>query len=760
MSQAEATKQINTMRAFDSRNDISKYLYQEAINQQYAISLNGGVQNINYMFSAGYDKNKSSLVANGYDRLTLKNHTNFRPIPKLEIQTAINFSIAKTATNNPGPNALSATRSIYPYARLVNDNLQPIALEKDYRKTYTDTVGNGKLMDWSYNPIQELTFADNTNENSNLTLNLGLKYNILKQLKVEVLYQYQNQKTDGNNYYSTDTYYTRNLINRFTQLGTGTPRYIIPKNGIIDFSQGKIEAQNLRSQLNFQEQFSANHQFSAIFGAEIRSTKNQSQNGRYYGYDNKLLTSQAVDYVNLYPIFDNLGTNARIPYGVSAGATISRFISLYANAAYTAFNKYTATFSVRRDASNLFGVRANQKWNPLWSAGLGWEISKENFFSSATLPYLKLRATYGHSGNINPALSGQTVINYQTNTSIINQLPQATVRTPPNPELRWEKVSTTNLALDFQIKNQRIGGTLEYYIKRNTDLFAMVPADITSGFSSLTLNSAILKTKGIDLSISTENISGSIAWSSNILFSYNQNKIEKYLLAYSSTTTLVNSGNSLVPLVGYPAYAIFSYKWAGLDNIGDPQGYLNGELTKNYNNLLQQSAINDLVFHGSAIPIYVAALRNTVTWKNISLSANMTYRGGHFFRKPTVSYTGFINGGLIPHQEFYQRWLVPGDEQKTNVPAFRYPADSRRDQFYANSEANVLRADNIRLQDINITYTTKLGKWKNKPVSDLKFTLYANNLGLVWTANKQGLDPDFSILPSPLAISIGLTANF
>ena len=114
-------------------------------------------------------------------------------------------------------------------------------------------------------------------------------------------------------------------------------------------------------------------------------------------------------------------------------------LSLYANAAYTYDKKYTISGSVRRDASNLFGLKTNDQWNPFWSAGLAWNISNENFYHVDWLPNLKLRGSYGFNGNIDPAMVAVTTIAFDSNVSVYTGR-TARIDQYYNPNLKWEMI--------------------------------------------------------------------------------------------------------------------------------------------------------------------------------------------------------------------------------------------------------------------------------------------------------------------------------
>src|SRR5690606_2037055 len=276
------------------------------------------------------------------------------------------------------------------------------------------------------------------------------------------------------------------------------------------------------------------------------------------------------------------------------------------------------------DASNLFGVATNNKWSPFWSAGLAWAIAKEPFYHWEAMPHLRLRMTYGYSGNVDNSRAAVTTIEYR-GYSPIGRLPYALVVNPPNPQLRWENVATWNLGLDFASRGREISGSIEYYIKTASDLIYLVTADPTSGFNSFARNSAAIRNHGIDASLQGQAGRRAVRWEGNLLLSYNSNKLTDYYYEPWTYSNLVGTGTGISPFVGRTPYALVSYRFAGLDpENGDPLGYLDGEESKDYNNITRNATERDVVFHGSALATYFGALRNTITWKNLSVSANVT----------------------------------------------------------------------------------------------------------------------------------------
>ncbi|MBD1395142.1 SusC/RagA family TonB-linked outer membrane protein [Mucilaginibacter sp. ZB1P21] len=760
ISDVQAERQINQLRTQDVRNDFQKYLYRNSVNQQYYLNLSGSGSNIRYLVSAGYDKDNSNLRGNDNNRLTLRSNNQIDLTKRWLLNTDV--IITRTNSTNNSPGAYGSYRynnsTISPYARLVNNDGSPAAVDLYYSKAFTDTAGNGRLLDWKYRPLQELANNDNRSAMTDILLNVGSSYKIFSGLKADVKYQYQQSWSSNNNFQNINSYSIRDYVNTFTQLNDNSTTYVVPKNGILSTFDLVNKQQALRGQLTYDHIWGSDHQLSAIAGSEVRETKSNSSTQIIYGYDPNTLTTVGVDYANQYPTYDAIFGDSYINNGTKYTAYLNRFVSVFANATYTFKNKYSLSGSARRDESNLFGVQTNQKGVPLWSAGALWKIDREKFYNISWLPQLSLRFTYGVSGNLSPNESALTRIQYLTGGTSPIRLPFVSVSAPPNPHLRWEQVKTFNTGLDFSLFNNRINGSVEYYTKNSTDLINSVLLDATVGFASANQNSASIFSRGVDVVLNSVNLDGPFKWRTSLLFSSVKFKTTKNLNP-PTTEGLVSDGNTIFPVVNENPYLIVSYKWAGLDpQTGDPQGYVNGVVSKDYA-AISQNPIDQQVKSGSALPTAFGTLRNTLDWQKFSLAFNLSYRFNYYLRKPTTNYSSLISYGA-GFSDYDRRWQKPGDERSTNVPSFIFPGNELRDQFYHFASVNVEKADNIKLEEIYLSYDFTPNK-RLLGIKSLQFYLFANQLNvIVWKANKAGIDPDilYNFRP-PVSYSAGIKAT-
>jgi hypothetical protein len=201
----------------------------------------------------------------------------------------------------------------------------------------------------------------------------------------------------------------------------------------------------------------------------------------------------------------------------------------------------------------------------------------------------------------------------------------------------------------------------------------------------------------------------------------------------------------------------------GLNDRGEGQGLLNGKPSTDYSAIRNQadayhSASESVVYFGSSKPQVFGNIINTFAWKKLLLSFNISYKGDYYFRRPVTSYAGLIGSGTA-FPDFEQRWQKKGDEMYTQVPAMAYPVRSGADSFYGYADINVFRGDHMRLEYISLTWQQKYAG-RNR---DFNMGLSANvsNLGIIWSKNKLGIDPEFPYrLSPPKVFSLGLTFDY
>ncbi|TDQ79458.1 SusC/RagA family TonB-linked outer membrane protein [Sphingobacterium yanglingense] len=766
----EIDREIEKMKGYDVRSDYEKYLYRSPLLQQYALRAEGGNGNNRYFASFGYDLNQSEVIGNSSGRFTgtAGNIMGFFK-DKLTVSAQASFSLNNIVNNGLKEVTYSSHRGIpstkiYPYARLADEQGNPLAMLKNYSSRYLTSVANDGLLDWSYVPLADRDELDNTTVAKDLRLDAGLSYKLLKGVNLQALYQYGTSNSLNRDHNSVDTYYTRNEINRFSirNTATGAMQYPMPMGGILDENRTEVYSHNLRLQGDFNFVLADVHSLNGLAGYEIRDQRVSGMKSRLYGYDEEIGLSKSVDYTKYYTAYFNPYSNYNmIPYMNSETGAIDRFRSVFANASYSYDGRYVATGSLRFDESNLFGVNANQKRVPLYSVGLGWHLSKEDFFKVEGVDRLYLRATYGKSGNVDRSLTAYTTAFYSPN-DYLTRLPYASIWTPRNPDLRWEKVATYNLGLDFSVLKGRITGSADYYNKDGRDVISPMAMPATVGIKTVTGNFGRTNARGFELVLNTVPIDGAVRWSNQLLFNTVSDKVVEYKGEPHTGVRVMGSSDGLTryPIEGKPLWALYSLPWGGLDATnGDPIGYLNGELSKDYAKIIGAVTMDNIQYNGPVRPTRYGSFRNAIAWKGVELSFMLTYRGGYYYRDPVLYYDDLLQGFPI-NGAFDRRWKQPGDEKITSVPSMPDNVVTRRDVFYAYSDVRIFRADHIRLQDIRLSYDLPVRHWGIKGIEHASVYAYANNLGLIWKKSNTEYDPDFANVDYLPIRSFSIGINF
>jgi len=749
----------------DIRNGLLEHFYQTTIKRQHSLGLRGGSQYSSFYIGLGLDQNEMELKGNSYRRGSLTVGQRIQLFEqKLEISPEVRMVISRQHINNIINEISNPAYGQLPYWSFTDENGNAKAYPKQYRLGFSEqmTAKYPSLLDWGYYPLSER--QNNSNLVSLMDIRLGgrISYKPFSFLSLSSYYQYVDSRTIQNNIFGLDSYFTRNLVNLFSVPNTdGSITRPVPLGSIKDEGNTHLKSYVWRGQAAAEKSF-GDHRLSGLMGYEISETNSISAKQRFYGYDTDHQTYANVDYLGSYQSLVNPNsTNNQIPYVGSIKDITDRFVSYYANASYI-YRAYTLTGSARLDRSNIFGVKTNQKGIPLWSVGFKWDLLAEGMGWWKPLNLLQVRASYGYSGNVNNALSAYTTAFYNNGTGNSNnsgyRLPYASIINPPNPQLRWEKVRIANLGVDFGFL-AKFSGSVEFFQKKGIELIGTSPFPPSSGIVSFTGNTASTRGEGVDLNISYQwSASNPVLLKSTFLFSYAQDKVTQYMLKQNVASQFVLND---VPAEGFPQFGLFSYRWGGLDAAnGNPIGYLDGQPSTDYAKIIGSVNRDDIVYHGSRRPRYFGSFMQDVGYGSWQLSMNISYRLGYFFRRNSVAYNEVFSS-RASHGDYARRWQKQGDEETTSVPSMPSVSDSNRDQFYAYSSILVEKGDHIRLNDVRLSYSLSKKQLEKFGMKSFSLFAYCSNLGILWSANKAGLDPDFfEGYPPVKNYALGLKVGF
>lgn len=718
LSQSEVEAGLTDMAAQGYRyyDDVEKYTKRNPFYQQYNLSVGKTTDKNMFNASATYKNNKleDKYSDNESIGLNILNSTNLTDWLTLDLGTYLNYGTGTTQTYS----ALSPGYSYMPYDGLVNadGSHYTSTIAERTSESYQNTLNKYGLYNMDITPLDEL--GRNLGHNKDLSTRSYAKLNVkfASWLKYSAMFQYEYGSYRYNKLSDKNSISVRSLVNSFASLGTdGNVVYHLPYGHTYYTEDQYSNAYNFRQQLDFNKIFAEKHEVTVILGSETRHTKIEYTSNNLYNYDPDMLTYTAIDGNSLSSVAGILGGsswgNRNMTY---KREIVNRFVSIYGNAGYTYDGRYTATGSLRWDRSNLWGTNSKYQNKPLWSVGGSWNIHNEDFFNLSWLNMLKLRFSYGIGGNIAKDSAPYMTANYYPNYNVGGIYGQISRR--PNPELSWEKTTTTNIGVDFSMFNGRLNGNVDYYNKSGKDLLANTMGVPTEGFgySTYTINNGEMRNRGVEFSLSGDIIrTKDFSWNASLLYSHNKNEVT-YVNVEAPMYVLQLDYPEAYPRIGNSYNAIYAYKWAGLNEKGLPQVY-DAEGNKTTAN---PSSLDAIIYAGSTVPTYSGSFGSTLRYKDFELSFLFVYEGGHKLRNTFLPYLGSAYSGAVGsyitsltsgvNADIVNRWQQPGDEAHTDIPriVFAESSDYLYDSgmIYQYADINVLDATNIRLSNLSLTY--------------------------------------------------------
>lgn len=752
ISSSEKDNELAKLISQDGRKDYEKYFVSDRLSTRHSISLSNGNQKASYYLSLGYVGNQGSAKDKS-NRFSVNAREDYQLTDRIKWDMTINASYGKENAH------------LSPWSDYVNDRL--LSYYTKYTNipyaTFFDASGNA--IDWStyvttaenrqrveglsgvdmtFHPVEDFNNSTNKSIDTNVRINTGLTIDLLKGLKYEGRFQYSRFHSKTEKYYPEETWRVREELLCSTPSTTLQP-WLPTSGGNFLLDNSVISDWTVRNQLSYNYSSADEmHQVVALAGTELREYKNTAYDNFLRGYDIRTMKYTPYDDYNLNRVNNGLmglTTNTFNKTYYDQSEIMRRYFSLYGNIAYTLMRKYTINASLRVDQSNLFGSDPDCQYRPIWAVGGAWKISEEDFMKNIHwLNRLTLRATYGFAGNApQPGQGGKYDILIATTSSFFESTGYS-IWTPANDKITWEKTRTWNFGFDADFLRNRLGISLDYYDKKTTDLISQMLLNPFTGWSSTIGNVGTLSNKGLEITINSHNIkTADFNWRTTYTFTHNKNKIEKLDVATPYTArTLATSYNMNVE--GYPVNALFSYRYAGLNDKGEPQAY---DKDGNVVSGTQSTSMDkdDVVYSGTIVPKIYGGLTNHFSFKNWDLSFMFIYNFGHKMRRQceTLEYgrptTNMLN-------DYDNRWRKAGDESFTDIPAWSVAKIATANyNLYYLGDKNILNASYIKLRDITLSYRLPQAFCSKLSTKSIMVKFQVGNL-FYWAANNDGIDPE------------------
>ncbi|TXH23244.1 MAG: SusC/RagA family TonB-linked outer membrane protein [Chitinophagaceae bacterium] len=773
ISEDQANKSLDSLASINNHQQIKDLFYRNASLMNHSITLSGGTRNYSFYGSLAATDLKSPTPSekNNTYKINLRQDFNLNKWLQFYLITDLTNTFT-SAGRQP-----AVDYRFYPYQLFRGNNGENLGVPyvgylSDSTRQVMESLSRVNL---NYVPLDEVNYGYTKSDALMNRITGGTKIKIYDGLRFEGVYGYVRGANKTTKYDDAKSFALRNELVQFTVANSPSvaPTYYLPTTGG-NYSVANLTQKNwtVRNQLIYDNSWNNNlHQLTLLAGQEAQSQLLLTTTSKLKGYDEALQTYTLLDYKSLNvdgvdgPVMPNsFGNSTYTEKPFNKTESEVRYVSYYANAGYTFNRKYTVNGSWRVDHSNLFGIDKSAQNKPVWSVGGKWMLGQENFFKNTNWLYdLAFRATYGVTGNapIPGTASSYDVLSPFTSGLLLNGV-GLNIATAGNPKLTWESTKIINFGLDFSVIKNRLNGSVDVYNKKTDNLIGNMAVNSFTGYATIIGNYGSLQNKGVEFSLNSLNVENkNFSWTSVLSLAYNKN-----IITQLNSSVAITTGEQKVRsqyLTDYPAFAIFAYKYAGLDNLGDPQVYLQDNTITKAPNITKPE---DIIYKGTYQPVWSGGLSNSLTYKRFTLAANVIFNLGHVMRvdvSPNYLFSDFagrimthrnifgmsdqsgFTAGQI-HPSFLDRWKKPGDEANTIIPSYLSStalSETRRSiDYYTFADVNVTSASFAKLRDISLMYSLPESISNSLKIEDIRLRLQVSNI-MLWKANKYNIDPEF-----------------
>ena len=681
----------------NSNFDWFKLAKKSGSTQDYNLTLNGGSQNIQSMFTLGYFKEEGAVKGYDMNRYSTRIKVVYKPYEWLTIKP----NISGSRTNDKDKQySVGAMYSMMPWDSPYDENGN---LVPNYYAGWVNSKATNYLNDLAAGDYSTSTTYD-------LSGGLDFDIQIAPWLTFSSVnnYSYYNSQTHG--YYDPKSSSGEGVNGRTTEYNyTSTRRYT---NQLLRFkkSWGK-------------------HNVNALLAYEFND------------YEMKYTDVYATGFISG---FEDFMTAAK-PEMANGYRTAWAKQSYFTQWRYDYDSRYYGELSLRRDGRSNFG--SNNRYGNFFSVSGAWNINNESWFKADWVDQLKLRAAFGSVGNVPTSLYPSYSL-YSVGATY-NENPGALISQIGNKDLTWEKTYTTGVGVDASFWQNRLHATLDFYIKNTSNILYQVPVTGLVGVTSIWKNIGKMRNTGIEFTVGGDIIrTKDLTWNVTANISHNSNELRDLYKQrdangnYVVKPVLISDGTSIAGTaqrileIGEPVDTYYMKEWAGVNpEDGKPQWYMDDA---NGNKVVTDSYSKASYYKcGKASPDVYGSFSTSLFYKNFDLQANFGYSlGGQiysYYRQEFDSdgaYAGDRNQMKL--QKGWSRWEKPGDI--ATHPRAKY---NNQDKGNLASSRYLESSDYLKLRSLTLGYNFDLKKYG---IQTLRLSVSGENLFTI--TDYSGVDPE------------------
>lgn len=681
---------------------------KNAFSHAHSLFVEGGADNVRYGIDASYNQNKGVMKESGRDRFGLGFSLIYRIKDKITIKNYISY--AHTHAYNSPYGSFSQYAKLNPYERIYNDNGELIP----------------KLSDGDTNPLYDALLPNrNFTKDQEFREQLSVDWFICDGLRLKGQMAIVKGETSGEIYKSPfSAEFLKTTYNSESRVQEYLP---IAERGYLSMTDGASFSYDGNVTLNYNTLVNEKHIIYAGTGLEVTQNDNNSHGFIMTGFPDDRYSD---------PAFAIQYKKETKP---SSSESKSRAIGFFANGNYSYDDRYFADVSVRIDGSSKFG--ADKKYAPFWSAGAGWNVHNEKFFKHTKISMLKLRYSYGVTGNQEfSAYQAKTMFQFNTDR-LYNSGISAALMGYGNPDLEWQNQYQSNYGFDFGYAKDRIRLQFNYYQKKTEGMLTSVSVAPSLGLPSNTFTSNLgkIQNKGVEVNLNAVLIRDQgkdFEWSVMLQAAHNKNKIMEISTALKNINEKNNQDKTTPAAVyeeGESMSAIKAVPSLGIDPTTGQELFMKKDGTITYT-----WDATDKVICGDSEPKVFGNVGTNLYWKGWNLNMVFKYDLGADYYNSTLAerVEGANPRYNADRRVLNNRWKEPGQHALyKNIKEYTTTYISSR---FVQKE-NTLQLTSLSLSyDLNRVWIRKFG------LNTMRLSFYMNDVFRASTVkNERGLDYPF-----------------
>ncbi len=694
-----------------------KEVTEDAPITDHHLAVKGGNKKTNFYLGTGIFDQGGLLSSTSFNRKSAMLKVNHNFIDRIDVSVLGNYTINTRRfieENSENSRLLSSVASLPPIYPAYTANGDP------YNNGIREGISyNGVVLD----PIGEfgnpVVGLDHTTQEAitNIGFVNGLaKITIFEGLKFNTSFGYLSQKSFTKRFSDLFNYPEQQIRSEFNSLSES------------DYDQTYLQWEGY---FNYEKQF-GEHDISAVVGHSILRYESKST-----GKSGRGFTENTFDDVD----FDNIENDSSINESVTR-EVLNTTVSYYSRVNYNLAKKYLLGLTLRADASSKFGP--DNKWGFFPSVNVGWNISNEPFLESSDLiDLLKLRASWGINGNdrIDP---------YQHYNRYYLDDSGLLIPRDINTEVKWEEVAQTNIGLDIDLWRNKLGFTIDYYIKETEDMLIEFPNPSFTSRPAPWRNAATVRNKGLEFDFTYKNKIGEnlkLTLRANLGFTDNEvTDLGGGLPMYGANTRVFEGAPDLsASYVGVPVASFYGFKFDGVDELGNPvykdisgpDGVPDGKIDADYDRTVIGNPYPDMIYGGSV----------KVEYKGFDLSVFVSGVEGNDVVNASTGYHVALTNRT---RRDLDAWSLENKSSNVMRPSLFNQKEDR--EHFLFSDYYIEDGSYLRVKNITLGYNIPSALLEKVFISSARVYVSGSNL---WTfTDYSGYDPEIGSNSDPRDVGV------